>query len=246
MTKLSVNINKIATLRNARGGEFPSVTEAAIKLQEFGAQGITIHPRPDERHITRKDVYDLKPLVKTEFNIEGNPHRDFIDMVLNVKPEQVTLVPDADDAITSNAGWNCKKHQDFLKEIISEFKNAGIRTSVFLDPNPEMVEFAAKTGTDRIELYTEAYAKDYADSSTSLRMTKELAIKPYFETAQKCVDFNLGVNAGHDLSLENLKYFADEIPNLLEVSIGHALISEALYMGLENTVQAYLKRLAKW
>lgn len=239
MTKLSVNINKIATLRNARGGEFPSVTEAAIKLQEFGAQGITIHPRPDERHITRKDVYDLKPLVTTEFNIEGNPHRDFIDMVLKVKPEQVTLVPDADDAITSNAGWDCKKNQDFLSEIISEFKNAGIRTSVFLDPNVEMVEFAAKTGADRIELYTEAYAKNYV-------VDREMAIKPYFETAERCVEYNLGVNAGHDLSLDNLKYFADQIPNLLEVSIGHALISEALYMGLENTVQAYLKRLAKW
>ena len=239
MTKLSVNINKIATLRNARGGEFPSVTQAAIKLQEFGAQGITIHPRPDERHITRKDVYDLKSVVKTEFNIEGNPYRDFIDMVLKVLPAQVTLVPDADDAITSNAGWDCKKHQDFLTEIISEFKNAGIRTAIFLDPNPEMVEFAAKTGTDRIELYTEAYAKDYPKD-------KNLAIKPYVETAQKCVEFNLGINAGHDLNLENLKFFADEIPNLLEVSIGHALISEALYMGLENTVQAYLKRLAKW
>lgn len=239
MTKLSVNINKIATLRNARGGEFPSVTEAAIKLQEFGAQGITIHPRPDERHITRKDVYDLKPLIKTEFNIEGNPHHDFVDMVLKVKPEQVTLVPDADDAITSNAGWDCKNNQDFLSEIISEFKNAGIRTSIFLDPNPQMVEFAAKTGTDRIELYTEAYATNYPKD-------KNLAIKSYIETAQKCVDFNLGVNAGHDLSLDNLKFFADEIPNLLEVSIGHALISEALYMGLENTVQAYLKRLAKW
>ena len=239
MTKLSVNINKIATLRNARGGEFPSVTQAAIKLQEFGAQGITIHPRPDERHITRKDVYDLKSVVKTEFNIEGNPYRDFIDMVLKVLPAQVTLVPDADDAITSNAGWDCKKHQDFLTEIISEFKNAGIRTAIFLDPNPEMVEFAAKTGTDRIELYTEAYAKDYLKD-------KNLAIKPYVETAQKCVEFNLGINAGHDLNLENLKFFADEIPNLLEVSIGHALISEALYMGLENTVQAYLKRLAKW
>lgn len=239
MTKLSVNINKIATLRNARGGEFPSVTEAAIKLQEFGAQGITIHPRPDERHITRKDVYDLKPLVKTEFNIEGNPHRDFIDMVLKVKPEQVTLVPDVDDAITSNAGWDCKKNRNFLTEIISEFKNAGIRTSVFLDPKPEMVEFASKTGTDRIELYTEAYAKNFPKD-------KNLALKPYFDTAQKCVEYNLGVNAGHDLSLENLKFFADEIPNLLEVSIGHALISEALYMGLENTVQAYLKRLAKW
>jgi pyridoxine 5-phosphate synthase len=239
MTKLSVNINKIATLRNARGGETPSVTEAAVKIQEFGGQGITIHPRPDERHITRKDVYDLKPLVTTEFNIEGNPHRPFIDMVLDVKPEQVTLVPDADDAITSNAGWDTKKHMDFLTDIIAEFKNAGIRTSIFLDPDPKMIESAAKTGADRIELYTEAYAKDYL-------LNKELAIKPYYETALAAADAGLGVNAGHDLSLENLKYFADHIPNLLEVSIGHALVSEALYMGLENTVQAYLKRLAKW
>lgn len=238
MTKLSVNINKIATLRNARGGEFPSVTEAAIKIQEFGAHGITIHPRPDERHITRKDVYDLKPLVHTEFNIEGNPHRPFIDMVLEVKPKQVTLVPDADDAITSNAGWDCKTHQDFLREIISEFKNAGIRTSIFLDANAEMVEYAAKIGTDRIELYTEDYARQYSTN-------KESAIKPYFETAKMASEFNLGVNAGHDLSLENLQYFADHIPNLLEVSIGHALISEALYLGMENTVQAYLKRLSK-
>ncbi|WP_144283013.1 pyridoxine 5'-phosphate synthase [Chryseobacterium echinoideorum] len=239
MTKLSVNINKIATLRNARGGEMPSVTEAAVKIQEFGAHGITIHPRPDERHITRKDVYDLKPLVHTEFNIEGNPHREFINMVIDVKPEQVTLVPDADDAITSNAGWDCEKNLDFLKSIIIEFKNAGIRTSIFLDPNPEMVKFAAETGTDRIELYTEAYAKNY-------QINKEEAIKSYVETAAKAAEYGLGINAGHDLSLENLKYFADHIPNLLEVSIGHALISEALYMGMENTIQAYLKRLAKW
>ncbi|MEC3875908.1 pyridoxine 5'-phosphate synthase [Chryseobacterium salviniae] len=239
MTKLSVNINKIATIRNARGGETPSVTEAAIKIQEYGGQGITIHPRPDERHITRKDVYDLKPLVTTEFNIEGNPHRPFIDMVLEIKPEQVTLVPDADDAITSNAGWDTRKHLDFLTDIIAEFKKAGIRTSIFLDPKPELVEYAAKTGTDRIELYTEAYAKDYT-------INKELAIKPYYDTAVVAADFGLGLNAGHDLSLDNLKYFADNVPNLLEVSIGHALISEALYMGLENTVQAYLKRLAKW
>ena len=239
MTKLSVNINKIATIRNARGGEFPSVTEVAVKLQEFGAQGITIHPRPDQRHITRKDVYDLKPLVHTEFNIEGNPNRPFIDMVLEVKPEQVTLVPDADDALTSNAGWDCEKNIDFLKSVIYEFKNAGIRTSIFLDPNPEMVKFAAETGTDRIELYTEAYAKNYSRD-------KESAIKPYYETALEATKYGLGINAGHDLSLDNLKYFAENIPNLLEVSIGHALISEALYLGLENTVQAYLKRLAKW
>ncbi len=239
MTKLSVNINKIATLRNARGGELPSVTEATVKLQEFGAQGITIHPRPDERHITRKDVHDLKPLVHTEFNIEGNPHRPFIDLVLAVKPEQVTLVPDAEDAITSNAGWDCRVHQGFLKNVIAEFKNAGIRTSIFLDPQPEMVAHAKETGADRIELYTEAYAKMYATDRAA-------AILPYVETAKEAERLGLGVNAGHDLSLENLQYFAENIPNLLEVSIGHALISEALYMGLENTVQAYLKRLAVW
>ncbi|MHC6201025.1 pyridoxine 5'-phosphate synthase [Elizabethkingia miricola] len=239
MTKLSVNINKIATLRNARGGDVPSVTQIAIDAQKFGAQGITIHPRPDERHITRKDVYDLKPLVTTEFNIEGNPHRSFIDMVLDVKPEQVTLVPDADNAITSNAGWDCKTHLDKLTDIITEFKNAGIRTSIFLDPDPAMVEYAAKTGTDRIELYTEAYATNYPKD-------KDAAIKPYYETALKATEFGLGINAGHDLSLDNLKYFADKIPNLLEVSIGHALISEALYLGLENTIQSYLKRLAQW
>ena len=239
MTKLSVNINKIATLRNARGGELPSVTEAAVKLQEFGAQGITIHPRPDERHITKKDVYDLKPLVHTEFNIEGNPHRPFIDMVLEIKPEQVTLVPDADDAITSNAGWDCKTHLGFLKNVIAEFKQAGIRTSIFLDPNPEMVKFAAETGTDRIELYTEAYAKNYVQN-------KEEAVKPYVETAKEAEKYGLGVNAGHDLSLENLKYFSEQVPNLLEVSIGHALITEALYIGRKNPVQAYLKRFAKW
>lgn len=239
MTKLSVNINKIATLRNARGGDVPSVTQVAVDIQKFGAEGVTIHPRPDERHITRKDVYDLKPLVHTEFNIEGNPHRPFIDMVLEVKPEQVTLVPDADDAITSNAGWDCQKHLDFLKSVIAEFKAAGIRTSIFLDPNPEMVKYAYETGTDRIELYTESYAKGYETD-------KEQAIKPYIETAKEAEKYGLGVNAGHDLSLDNLKYFADNIPNLLEVSIGHALISEALYLGLENTIQGYLKRLAKW
>lgn len=239
MTKLSVNINKIATLRNARGCDVPSVTQVAIDAQRFGAQGITIHPRPDERHITRKDVYDLKPLVTTEYNIEGNPYSDFIEMVLDVKPEQVTLVPDAEDAITSNAGWDCKTHLDKLTKIVATFKNAGIRTSIFLDPDPEMVEWAAKTGTDRIELYTEAFAKEYPNN-------KEAAIKDYLETAKKATEYGLGINAGHDLSLDNLKYFADTIPNLLEVSIGHALISEALYMGLENTIQGYLKRLAKW
>ena len=239
MTTLSVNINKIATLRNARGGEVPSVTQVAIDIQRFGAEGVTVHPRPDERHITRKDVYDLKPLVYTEFNIEGNPHPSFIDMVLEVKPQQVTLVPDADDAITSNAGWDCQKHKEYLTEIISTFKKAGIRTSIFLDPNPKMVKHAFETGTDRIELYTEAYAKNYLSD-------KEKAIKTYIETALKANEYGLGINAGHDLSLENLQYFAQNIPNLLEVSIGHALISEALYLGLENTIQAYLKRLAKW
>ena len=239
MTKLSVNINKIATLRNARGGDVPSVTQVAIDIQSFGAEGVTVHPRPDERHITRKDVYDLKPLVYTEFNIEGNPHPSFIDMVLEVKPQQVTLVPDADDAITSNAGWDCQKHKEYLTEIISTFKKAGIRTSIFLDPNPKMVKHAFETGTDRIELYTEAYAKNYLSD-------KEKAIKPYIETALKANEYGLGINAGHDLSLENLQYFAQNIPNLLEVSIAHALMSEALYLGLENTIQAYLKRLAKW
>lgn len=237
MTKLSVNINKIATIRNARGADTPSVTEAAEKIQSFGAQGITIHPRPDERHITRKDVYDLKPLVYTEFNIEGNPESFFIDMVKKVKPEQVTLVPDLPDAITSDQGWDCVTHKDFLTEVIAEFKNAGIRTSIFLDPNPDMVEAAFATGTDRIELYTEAYASGYADN-------REKALAPYIETALRAQEFGLGINAGHDLSLENLQYFKQNLPGLLEVSIGHALISEALYMGLENTIQAYLKRLA--
>ncbi len=237
MTKLSVNINKIATIRNARGGTLPSVTEAAVRLQNFGAEGITVHPRPDQRHITRQDVYDLKPLITTEFNIEGNPHRPFLDMVLEIKPEQVTLVPDAEDAITSNAGWDCRKHAGFLKNVIAEFKQAGIRTSIFLDPDPEMVRYAAETGTDRIELYTEAYATGYPQD-------KEKAIAPYIATAEEAQKYNLGLNAGHDLSLDNVAYFAQQIPNLLEVSIGHALISEALYMGLENTVQAYRKRLA--
>lgn len=239
MAKLSVNINKIATLRNARGGNTPNLCQIAIDAQKFGAQGITIHPRPDERHITRKDVYDLKPLVHTEFNIEGNPHRPFVDLVLEIQPEQVTLVPDANDAITSNAGWDCKTHLSFLKEIIQEFKNKNIRTSIFVDPNPDMISYAAETGTDRIELYTEAYASNYS-------INKEKAIENYIQTAKEAEKYGLGVNAGHDLSLDNLKYFSDNIPNLLEVSIGHALISEALYLGLENTIQLYLKRLAKW
>ncbi len=236
MTKLSVNINKIATLRNARGGKLPSVTDAALRCQQYGAQGITIHPRPDERHITQQDVFDLKPIVYTEFNIEGNPQKDFIDLVLQVKPEQVTLVPDAIDAITSNAGWNCKENISFLTEVIATFKKANIRTSIFLDADISQVEFAAKTGTDRIELYTEMYATQYADN-------KEIAVKKYVETAQLANELGLGINAGHDLSLENMQYFKEKIPFLAEVSIGHALISEALYLGLENTIQAYLKRL---
>jgi pyridoxine 5-phosphate synthase len=235
MTKLSVNINKIATIRNARGGESPNVVEAAINCQKFGADGVTIHPRPDERHITRKDVYDIKPIISTEFNIEGYPSEDFINMVLEVNPEQVTLVPDGPDVITSCAGWDTIKFQSYLKEIISIFKEKGIRTSVFVDPKIEMIEGAKKCGTDRIELYTEDYATNYSSN-------KEKAIAPYIEAAKKATELGLGINAGHDLSLENLEYFAKEIPNLAEVSIGHALISDALYLGLENSIQMY-KRL---
>lgn len=236
MTKLSVNINKIATLRNARGGNTPSVIEAAIKAEEFGAQGITVHPRPDERHIRYRDVYDLKKVVKTEFNIEGKPVESFMKLVLDVKPEQVTLVPDADDAITSNAGWDTIKHQSYLTEIISEFKQNGIRTSIFLDPNPKLVEAAAKTGTDRIELYTESFAVEYAKGNLN-------GITPYRETADETLKNGLALNAGHDLSLDNLQYFIEQIPEITEVSIGHALISESIYMGFENTIQAYLKRI---
>jgi len=235
MTKLSVNINKIATIRNARGGTSPNVVEAAINCQKFGADGITIHPRPDERHITNNDVYDIKPIISTEYNIEGSPSEDFIKMVLEVNPEQVTLVPDGPDVITSCAGWDTIKFQDYLKEIITEFKQHGIRTSIFVDPKLEMIEGAAACGTDRIELYTEDYATNYAED-------KEKAIAPYVESAKKATELGLGINAGHDLSLENLEYFSKEIPNLAEVSIGHALISDALYLGLENSIQMY-KRL---
>lgn len=217
----------------------PNLIQVARDLQDFGAQGITIHPRPDQRHITRQDVYDLKPVVHTDFNIEGYPHEDFIEMVLKVQPEQVTLVPDADDVLTSNAGWDTVKHHGFLKKTVARFQEKGIRTSLFLDPNPELVAAAADTGTDRVELYTEAYAAGYSGN-------REQAIASYVATAEAVQKAGLGLNAGHDLSLENLKYFADTVPGLLEVSIGHALISEALYLGLENTVQAYLKRLAKW
>ncbi|MBC8266577.1 MAG: pyridoxine 5'-phosphate synthase [Flavobacteriales bacterium] len=235
MTKLSVNINKVATIRNARGGNTPSVVEAAVNCQKFGADGITIHPRPDERHITNKDVYDIKPIITTEYNIEGYPSEDFIKMVIAVKPEQVTLVPDGPDVITSCAGWDILKFKDYLKEIITEFKEAGIRTSIFVDPKLEMIEGAKLCGSDRIELYTEDFATNYTED-------KEKAIAPYVLAAKKANELGLGINAGHDLSLENLEFFAQEIPNLAEVSIGHALISDALYLGLENAIQMY-KRL---
>lgn len=235
MTKLSVNINKFATIRNARGGNTPSVVEAAINCQKFGADGITIHPRPDERHITKADVLDIKPLIKTEYNIEGYPSPDFIKMVIAVKPEQVTLVPDGPDVITSNAGWDTLKFQDYLKEIVSVFKEKGIRTSIFVDPKLEMVEGAKLCGTDRIELYTEDYAKGFLTN-------KEKAITPYISAANKAHELGLKINAGHDLSLENLEFFAKKIPSLSEVSIGHALISDSLYFGLENAIQMY-KRL---
>lgn len=236
MTHLSVNINKIATLRNARGGNVPDLIKVAKDIETFGGQGITVHPRPDERHIRYQDVYDLKPVVTTEFNIEGNPVPKFIDLVLKVKPHQVTLVPDAEDAITSNAGWDTSKHGDFLKEVIAEFNRNGIRTSIFLDPDVRLIESAAATGTNRIELYTEAYAHQYA-------LGDKNAVKVYADCAREATAAGLGLNAGHDLSLDNIKYFKDNVPGLLEVSIGHALISEALYMGLETTIQKYLKLL---
>jgi pyridoxine 5-phosphate synthase len=236
MTKLSVNINKIATLRNSRGGDVPNVVQFAVDVQKFGAQGVTIHPRPDERHIRYHDVYDLKPVVYTEYNIEGNPIPSFIDMVLQVKPTQVTLVPDAEDAITSNAGWDTIKHKDFLVDVIKEFKRNNIRTSIFVDPVMAQIEGAKATGTDRIELYTEAFAHQYG-------LGNEMAIKPYIECAVLANTLGLGVNAGHDLSLDNIRFFKDNIPDLLEVSIGHALISESLYLGIENVINMYLHRL---
>jgi pyridoxine 5-phosphate synthase len=236
MTKLSVNINKIATLRNARGGNRPDVVQAALDCERFGAQGITVHPRPDERHIRYQDVLDLKPVVTTEFNIEGNPTPDFLELVKKVKPEQVTLVPDAPDAITSNAGWDTIKNQAYLKEIIADLKSIGTRVSIFVDPVVEMVEGAAQTGTDRIELYTEAYAQGYPQNPAA-------AVAPYAEAARRAVALGLGINAGHDLDLDNLKYLKQNIPGLLEVSIGHALICDALYYGLENTIQLYLRQL---
>ncbi|MFB0946038.1 MAG: pyridoxine 5-phosphate synthase [Spirosomataceae bacterium] len=237
MTKLSVNINKIATLRNSRGGDMPNVVTVAKDAERFGAQGITVHPRPDERHITYQDVYDLKEIVKTEFNIEGNPiEKKFIELVLANKPTQVTLVPDALNAITSNAGWDTVTHKEQLKDLVSMFKEAGIRVSIFVDPIEEMVEGAVETGTDRIELYTEVYARDYPSNP-------QKAIEDYARTAKLAAELGLGINAGHDLSLDNLKFFKEHIPHLLEVSIGHALVCDALYLGLENTIQMYRRQL---
>lgn len=237
MTKLSVNINKIATLRNARGGNTPDLLAAAKNIERFGAEGITIHPRPDERHIRYQDARDLKSVVQTELNIEGNPEESFVDLVMQVLPHQVTLVPDAPDAITSNAGWDTITHRAFLTDICAKFKAAGIRTSIFVDPVVEMVQGAALTGVDRIELYTEAYAEAYAKGE------RETAVAPYVAAAEKAIELGLGINAGHDLSLDNLAYFKQQVPGLLEVSIGHALISESLYLGLENVVNMYLHRL---
>ena len=236
MTKLSVNINKIATLRNARGGNVPDLLQVAKDIQKFGAHGITIHPRPDERHIRYQDARDLKTIVYTEYNIEGNPDKKFIDLVLEVKPTQVTLVPDAIDAITSNSGWNTIKNKAYLKEIIQEFQRNNIRTSIFVDPIPEMIEGAATIGAERIELYTEAFAYAYG-------LGNENGIAPYIVSANLANDLGLGINAGHDLSLDNIQFLKQNIPDLLEVSIGHALISEAIYLGLENVVNRYLQKL---
>ena len=236
-TKLSVNINKIATIRNSRGGNTPDLLKVAKDCERFGAQGITVHPRPDERHIRYKDVYDLKPLLSTEFNIEGNPREQkFVDLVLAVKPAQVTLVPDTLGQLTSDHGWDTVTHKEYLKNLISVFKNTGIRTSVFVDADIKMIEGAAETGTDRIELYTEEYAKRFS-------VDREAAVKLYVAASKRAKELGLGINAGHDLSLENLNYFAKQVEGLLEVSIGHALISDALYYGLENTVQLYLREL---
>ncbi len=236
MTKLSVNINKVATVRNARGGNNPDVLKFAQCCEMFGAQGITVHPRPDERHIRYQDVRDLRPLIKTELNIEGNPIGKYIQLVLEVKPTQVTLVPDTDSQITSNHGWDTKANRDFLTDVVAQFKEAGIRTSIFVDPTTDMVEGAKECGADRVELYTEPYASGYARN-------REEAISPFVEAAKAARDCGLGLNAGHDLSLENLHYFHQNIPWLDEVSIGHALISDALYMGIKDTVRAYLESL---
>ena len=236
MTKLSVNINKIATLRNSRGGDTPNVVQFAKDIQEFGAQGVTIHPRPDQRHIRYQDAYDLKPVVHTEYNIEGNPIPDFIDMVLKIKPTQVTLVPDAENAITSNAGWDTLKHKGFLTDVLKEFKQNGIRTSVFLDPSLKQVEGAKVIGADRVELYTEAFAHHYS-------LGNKEAVIPYSKCAELALQLDLGLNAGHDLSLDNIQFFKQNAPGLLEVSIGHALISESLYLGIDNVVNMYLNKL---
>ncbi|MEA2105682.1 MAG: pyridoxine 5'-phosphate synthase [Bacteroidota bacterium] len=236
MTRLSVNINKIATLRNARGGNIPNVLEAAINCQRFGAQGITVHPRPDERHIRYSDVYDIKPIITTEYNIEGYPSENFIELVLDITPNQVTLVPDPPDALTSNAGWDTIKHRDFLKKVIARFHTKGIRTSIFVETDIERIKNAKETGTDRVELYTEPYAAHFSTN-------REKAIEPFIKAAEAANYVELGLNAGHDLNLDNLKYFNQNIPGLLEVSIGHALISDALYYGLENTIQMYLREL---
>jgi pyridoxine 5-phosphate synthase len=238
MTKLSVNINKIATLRNSRGGNNPDVVQAAIDIQNFGAEGITVHPRPDERHIRYADVFELKKIITTEFNIEGNPkEQKFVDLVLANKPEQVTLVPDAEGQLTSDHGWDIKKNKDYLIEIISVFQKAGTRVSIFVDPDVEMVIAARETGTDRIELYTESYARQFAMGN------RQEAIASYISAAKKANELGIGINAGHDLDLNNLKYFSQKIPGLLEVSIGHALIADALYFGLENAVQLYKRQL---
>lgn len=236
MTRLSVNINKIATLRNARGGNLPDVLKAAIDCERFGAQGITVHPRPDERHIRYSDVRKIKKSIAVEFNIEGYPNKKFMDLVLHIKPDQVTLVPDPPDALTSNAGWDTITNESMLKEIITEFHNNNIRTSIFIETDEKMIRNAVKTGTDRIELYTESYASNY-------HKNKEKAVKPFVEAAKVANESGLGINAGHDLNLDNLQYFAVNVPALLEVSIGHALISDALYFGLENTIQLYLREL---
>lgn len=238
MAKLSVNINKVATLRNSRGGDVPNLLKVATDLQVFGAEGITVHPRPDQRHIRYADAIALPSVVTTEYNIEGNPIKEFMDLVLAIKPTQVTLVPDAVDALTSNAGWDTIAHASFLKEVIAAFKAEGIRTSIFVDPDLKMIEGAIATGADRIELYTEAYALLYPKD-------KEQAIAPYREAAILANNIGLGINAGHDLSLENISFFAQEIPGLLEVSIGHALMSESLYLGFETVVQRYLSYLSK-
>ena len=232
MTKLSVNINKVATLRNARGGNVPDVVKVALDCERFGADGITVHPRPDERHIRKSDVNNLRPLLKTEFNIEGYPSPEFIDLVLKVKPHQVTLVPDSPTQLTSNAGWDTKSHFSFLSEVLDKFNNAGIRTSVFVDADPEMVEYAAKAGADRVELYTGPYAVAYSKD-------KAAAIAPFVEAGKAARSLGIGLNAGHDLSLENLNYFYQNIPWMDEVSIGHALICDALYLGLEHTIEEY-------